>query len=240
MKCMPLGRVNSVTFFSNSFRFCAEARRGARKSKKLNFIPIFRVTRAVRRAHVVRDLGSAPHTLNRPRKSAARPVIKKRRIENVTLPKGALLLLTSTLLTPAVPGASVADQREFFEMRVRPVLAKNCFACHTGSRMGGLEMTGRERILKGGKSGPAIVPGDPEKSLLVQAVAQTHERSEDAAAGQTHRQRKSPTCAPGSRTARSGRNRAAGAAKVARPTSSRRSSALTGLSSRCASRSRPR
>ena len=61
-------------------------------------------------------------------------------------------------------------------MRVRPVLAKNCFACHSGSRMGGLEMSGREAILKGGKSGPAVVPGDPEKSLLVQAVAQTHER----------------------------------------------------------------
>src|SRR5256885_10579473 len=80
------------------------------------------------------------------------------------------------LLAPTLPAASVADQREFFEMRVRPVLAKNCFACHTSSRMGGLEMSGRDAILKGGKSGPAIVPGDPEKSLLLQAVAQTHER----------------------------------------------------------------
>ena len=61
-------------------------------------------------------------------------------------------------------------------MRVRPVLAKNCFSCHTSSRMGGLEMSGRDAILKGGKSGPAIVPGEPDKSLLVQAVAQTHER----------------------------------------------------------------
>src|SRR5882672_1370289 len=61
-------------------------------------------------------------------------------------------------------------------MRIRPVLAKNCFACHTSSRMGGLEMSGREAFLKGGKSGPAIVPGEPDKSLLVQAVAQTHER----------------------------------------------------------------
>src|SRR5258708_37844829 len=42
--------------------------------------------------------------------------------------------------------------------------------------MGGLEMSGRNAILKGGKSGPAIVPGEPEKSLLLQAVAQTHER----------------------------------------------------------------
>src|SRR5205807_8123711 len=51
-----------------------------------------------------------------------------------------------------------------------------CFTCHTTARMGGLEMSGREALLKGGKSGPAIIPGDAEKSLLVQAVAQTHER----------------------------------------------------------------
>jgi hypothetical protein len=37
-------------------------------------------------------------------------------------------------------------------------------------RMGGLEMSGREAILKGGKSGPVIVPGSPEKSLLIEAV----------------------------------------------------------------------
>ena len=85
--------------------------------------------------------------------------------------KAALLLLA-----PVLQAASVSEQRDFFEMRVRPVLAKNCFACHTSSRMGGLEMSGREAFLKGGKSGPAIVPGDPEKSLLVQAVSQTHER----------------------------------------------------------------
>src|SRR5438876_7990323 len=92
------------------------------------------------------------------------------------VPRCSLIPLALILATPALPAASVADQREFFEMRVRPVLAKNCFACHTSSRMGGLEMSGREAILKGGKSGPAIVPGEPDKSLLVQAVAQTHER----------------------------------------------------------------
>src|ERR1700704_4230428 len=94
----------------------------------------------------------------------------------VTLPKGSTLPLALPLSASPLPAASVADQREFFEMRVRPVLAKNCFACHTGSRMGGLEMSGRETFLKGGKSGPAIVPGDPDKSLLLQVVAQTHER----------------------------------------------------------------
>ena len=86
-------------------------------------------------------------------------------------PPLVLLLFASTL-----PAASLAEQRDFFEMRVRPVLAKNCFSCHTTARMGGLEMSGREALLKGGKSGPAIVPGDADKSLLAQAVAQTLER----------------------------------------------------------------
>src|SRR5437660_12459335 len=96
-------------------------------------------------------------------------------MKGVTLPKGSIPL-TLLLSAAILPAASVADQRDFFEMRVRPVLAKNCFSCHTSSRMGGLEMSGRDAILKGGKSGPAIVPGEPDKSLLVQAVAQTHER----------------------------------------------------------------
>src|ERR1700756_2904296 len=93
------------------------------------------------------------------------------------MPSRHLTLRLAMLLSAwSLPAASIADQREFFEMRVRPVLAKNCFACHTSSRMGGLEMTGREALLKGGKSGPAIVSGDPEKSPLVQAVAKAHER----------------------------------------------------------------
>ena len=83
----------------------------------------------------------------------------------------------SLLLFAIAPLLSAADDKaqEFFEMRVRPVLAKNCFACHTGSKMGGLEMMSRESLLKGGKSGPAIVPGDPDQSLLLQAVRQQHE-----------------------------------------------------------------
>jgi len=72
--------------------------------------------------------------------------------------------------------ASSGDPREFFETKVRPVLAKNCFTCHTATRMGGLEMVSREALLKGGASGPAIVPGEPDRSLLVQAVRYGHEK----------------------------------------------------------------
>jgi hypothetical protein len=62
---------------------------------------------------------------------------------------------------------------EFFETKIRPVLAKNCYACHageTGSPMGGLFLGNRAGILTGGKSGPAIVPGKPEDSLLIHAI----------------------------------------------------------------------
>ena len=71
---------------------------------------------------------------------------------------------------------SGADAVEFFETRVRPVLAENCFACHTSTKLGGLEMVSRSALIKGGNSGPAIQPGHPERSLLLKAVKHTHER----------------------------------------------------------------
>jgi hypothetical protein len=62
---------------------------------------------------------------------------------------------------------------DFFENKVRPILAENCYDCHTAAEMGGLRVDSRERLLQGGKSGPAVMPGDPEKSLLIQAVRQS-------------------------------------------------------------------
>jgi mono/diheme cytochrome c family protein len=72
--------------------------------------------------------------------------------------------------------ATAADDGEFFEARVRPVFAKNCYACHTNSMMGGLRLDSAAAVQKGGKSGPPIVPGKPEESLLIQAIRQTHAR----------------------------------------------------------------
>ena len=62
---------------------------------------------------------------------------------------------------------------EFFEARVRPILAASCYQCHADDEMGGLRLDSREAMLAGGQSGPVIVPGDPEKSLLITAVRQT-------------------------------------------------------------------
>ena len=83
-------------------------------------------------------------------------------------------VLCGFLAAPA--GAQQLDRAKFFEERVRPVLADNCFACHTSSKLGGLRMTSHQSLLEGGNSGPAIVPGQPDRSLLIQAVRQTHER----------------------------------------------------------------
>jgi mono/diheme cytochrome c family protein len=70
-------------------------------------------------------------------------------------------------------GAQTPPPEEFFSQRVKPVLAENCMGCHDMTAMGGLRLDSREALLKGGKSGPAVVVGDPDKSLLLAAVRQT-------------------------------------------------------------------
>ncbi|HSG68891.1 MAG TPA: DUF1549 domain-containing protein, partial [Planctomycetaceae bacterium] len=61
---------------------------------------------------------------------------------------------------------------EFFESRIRPVLAQDCYECHrTGKKMkGGLALDHRQAILNGGDSGRVIEPGNPANSLLVKAI----------------------------------------------------------------------
>lgn len=85
---------------------------------------------------------------------------------------GAVGLLAAAILSAAEPLLAI-DTNDLFETRVRPVLARNCYACHTESKMGGLQLDSREHVLRGGKSGAAIVPGDPDHSLLIAAVRQT-------------------------------------------------------------------
>ncbi|MCR9293873.1 MAG: PSD1 and planctomycete cytochrome C domain-containing protein, partial [bacterium] len=70
-------------------------------------------------------------------------------------------------------GFLAMDPMEWFEKRVRPLLAEQCFSCHSesaGTQKGGLRVDSRQSLLAGGDSGPAIVPGKPEASLLVEAI----------------------------------------------------------------------
>ena len=81
-----------------------------------------------------------------------------------------------------VPGASSAgpapgvrdDPRlDFFEERIAPLLSTRCQGCHNparATRSGSLDQTTMKGLLEGGVSGPALVPGDPEASLLLQRV----------------------------------------------------------------------
>jgi len=64
------------------------------------------------------------------------------------------------------------DDLEFFETRIRPVLAAECYECHNSHTQakGGLALDFRDGLLKGGDSGPALAPGQPDQSLLVQAI----------------------------------------------------------------------
>ncbi len=60
---------------------------------------------------------------------------------------------------------------EYFERHVRPLLAEKCFSCHgRGQRKGSLSLDQRESLMAGGESGPVVVAGKPEESLLVEAI----------------------------------------------------------------------
>lgn len=80
------------------------------------------------------------------------------------------LLVVGLLIVGA--GLARADEREdFFEAKIRPVLAETCFRCHGDAKTSGeLRVDSRDRLLAGGESGPAIVPGNPQDSLLLRAI----------------------------------------------------------------------
>lgn len=96
-----------------------------------------------------------------------------------TTPIRRLLIVTAVAasLFVAVAATSIGQQKspgaDFFELKVRPLLSEKCYSCHSAASkpiMGGLRLDTREATLAGGSHGPAIVPGHPEKSLLMSAL----------------------------------------------------------------------
>ncbi|MFN0170301.1 MAG: PSD1 and planctomycete cytochrome C domain-containing protein [Bryobacteraceae bacterium] len=81
-------------------------------------------------------------------------------------------LLFVLFLMPGLPAADLSPaDREFFENRIRPVLVEQCTSCHSGERpQGALRLDFRGGWEKGGKSGPALVRGEPGKSPLIRAI----------------------------------------------------------------------
>ena len=78
---------------------------------------------------------------------------------------------------PEFADAPTDEQLVFFEKRIRPLLVERCYECHSATAKelgGGLLLDSRPGIVKGGDSGPVLVPGDPESSLLMTAVDHTN------------------------------------------------------------------
>ncbi|MFO0953458.1 MAG: DUF1549 domain-containing protein [Isosphaeraceae bacterium] len=91
---------------------------------------------------------------------------------NATLRRPAFLASLALFSAVSLATAGTVDDR-FFREKVEPVLASKCYQCHSGqakSVKAGLRLDTREGLLKGGDSGPAVVPGKSAESLLVQAV----------------------------------------------------------------------
>ncbi|HWD17761.1 MAG TPA: DUF1549 domain-containing protein, partial [Verrucomicrobiae bacterium] len=92
----------------------------------------------------------------------------------------AITFLSALLLASAASFAATPSPSDlaFFESKIRPIFVQSCYKCHSheAERLkGNLSVEFRDSLLKGGENGPALVPGDPEKSLLIKAV-----RYEDA------------------------------------------------------------
>ena len=64
-----------------------------------------------------------------------------------------------------------AEQVEFFEKEIRPVLVKRCYACHGSKKQeASLRLDSHAWMMKGSDTGAAVVPGDPQKSRLIQVI----------------------------------------------------------------------
>ena len=80
------------------------------------------------------------------------------------MPAGALVLWTA--------GALAAQSPLSFKRDIRPIFESRCAVCHgSDSPQAGFSLTGYAGLMKGGKSGPAVLAGDPEESLLVGLIS---------------------------------------------------------------------
>ncbi|RPH45527.1 MAG: hypothetical protein EHM91_07620, partial [Planctomycetota bacterium] len=89
---------------------------------------------------------------------------------------GLALLLLLSFQARSQDVAPDAEGLELFERRIRPVLIDRCYSCHSAKAekvKGNLLVDTREGLLKGGDLGPSLVPGDPDKSLLIKAIKWT-------------------------------------------------------------------
>src|SRR3954454_6038488 len=93
-----------------------------------------------------------------------------------------VLIAVAILGTPWASTPTLAaddpDGVAFFEAKIRPVLVERCYSCHSCAARrpkGGLRLDSRESMRQGGNSGPAVVPGNLQESLLILAIEQEDE-----------------------------------------------------------------
>src|SRR6186713_3204037 len=80
--------------------------------------------------------------------------------------------VASLFSSPVLAVEPTAAQLEFFEKKVRPILVNNCYQCHSADTKpaGGLRVDDFNGLLSGGDAGAAVVPGEPENSILLRRV----------------------------------------------------------------------
>ncbi|HTN03114.1 MAG TPA: c-type cytochrome domain-containing protein, partial [Planctomycetaceae bacterium] len=90
----------------------------------------------------------------------------------------ALTIAASSSLLAAEATAPDPAKLEFFEKKIRPLLAENCYNCHSADNKaaGGLRVDDRNGLLQGGNRGAAVVVGDLDRSVILKAVRHTDEK----------------------------------------------------------------
>ncbi len=87
---------------------------------------------------------------------------------------GLVVVISATADERDDPSQQRSVSNHFFETKIRPVLAKYCYECHSAAKAeGGLRVDFRTLVRKGGDRGPAVVPGRPEGSVLLTAISHT-------------------------------------------------------------------
>ena len=98
--------------------------------------------------------------------------MKTRNLRKYAFVLTAVVLVSSSVHVSAQEKLNPAGV-EFFEKKIRPVLAEQCYRCHSAKAnkvKAGLRLDTKSGMLKGGDSGPSLVPGQPGKSLLIKAL----------------------------------------------------------------------
>ena len=87
------------------------------------------------------------------------------------------IVVLATIFQTAALRTDAPEAIAFFESKIRPVLAEQCYRCHSAGGATEKETEGRPSaryragVLQGGETGPAVIPGEPAKSLLLKAAA---------------------------------------------------------------------